>query len=268
MKKLLPLLSIVLMFFASSCTEYRKVLKSTDMQYKYDMALQYMKSEKYAKAYPLLDELYIMYRGTQKGEKIAYNLAQCEYGMKDYILAAHRFGQFHKSYPNSEYAEKSQFLSAYCNYKLSPKYSLDQSDTYKAIKSFQLFALQHPESKRIDSCNQFLDDLRYKIELKDYKTSKLYYKRERYRAASVAFKNFNDRYPNSRYKEETWFLWYKSTYLLAINSIPDKKIERIEASKEAYTTFADRFPNSKYLKDASDMNSDIEKKLVYEQNQN
>lgn len=256
-----------LLLISTSCTEHRKVLKSTDMQYKYDMALQYLKAEKYAKAYPLFDELYIMYRGTQKGEKIAYSLAQCEYGMKDYILAAHRFGQFYKSYPGSEFAEKSQFLSAFCNYKLSPKYSLDQADTYKAIKSFQLFALQYPESQMIDSCNLLLDDLRYKIELKDYKTSKLYYKRERYRAAAVSFKNFNDRYPNSRYKEETWFLWYKSTYLLAVNSVPEKKIERIEASMEAYTTFADRFSASKYLKEAANMNADIEKKLVYEQNQ-
>ena len=53
------------------CGEHRKVLRSDDMQYKYDMAIQYMVGEKFAKAYPLLDELYIMYRGSEKGEKLS-----------------------------------------------------------------------------------------------------------------------------------------------------------------------------------------------------
>ena len=159
-----------------SCTEYRKVLKTDDMQYKYDMALEYYKAEKFAKALPLLDELFILYRGSEKGEKIAYYLAKCEFGMKDYISSGYRFGQFHKSYPRSEYSEEAQFLSAFCNYKLSPKYSLDQRETFEAIKSFQLFAIQRPESRLIDSVNILLDELRYKLELKDYKAAKLYFK--------------------------------------------------------------------------------------------
>ncbi|MCO4806804.1 outer membrane protein assembly factor BamD [Salibacteraceae bacterium] len=250
-----------------SCTEYRKVLKSQDMQWKYDMALEYMKSEKFTKAYPLLDELYIMYRGTEKGEKIAYKLASCEFGMKDYILAGHRYGQFFKNYPGSDKRERAQFMSAFCNYKVSPKPSLDQTETYKAVRSFQLFAIQHPESPLIDSCNLLLDELRYKIELKEYRASKLYYKRETYRAATVSLKNFNDRYPNSRYKEETWFLWFKSSYLLAKNSVTEKKVERIESAIKAYTTFADRFPESKYMKEAVSLDQDLNKTLELELNQ-
>tara|TARA_B100000902_G_C27208601_1_gene863060 strand:- start:312 stop:1112 length:801 start_codon:yes stop_codon:yes gene_type:complete len=249
------------------CGEHRKVLRSDDMQYKYDMAIQYMVGEKFAKAYPLLDELYIMYRGSEKGEKIAFTLAECELGLKDYILASHRYEQFFKNYPHSEYSEDAQFKSAYCNYKLSPKYSLDQTDTYKAIRSFQLFTIQHPESDLIDSTNTLLDELRYKIELKDYKSTKLYYNREAYRAANVAFKNFNDRYPNSRYSEETWFLWYKSSYLLAINSVEEKKSERMNMALEAYLTFVDLFPTSDYGREAENLNKDLLKKQLQDQNQ-
>ena len=266
MKRVIHIL-ILLTVILASCTEYRKVLRSDDMQYKYDMALQYMNEEKYTKAYPLLDELYILYRGTDKGEKLAYMLAECEFGLKDYLLASHRYSQFKKNYPGSDKEEIAQFLSAYCSYKISPKPSLDQTDTYKAIRAFQLFAIEHPESEYIDSCNTLLDELRYKLELKEYRAAKLYYKRERYRAATVAMKNFNDRYPNSKYKEETWFLWYKASSLLAINSITEKKIERIESALKAYTTFADRFPDSKYGKEAKSLHETLEKNLEIAQNE-
>lgn len=252
---------VVAFLALGACSEYRTVLKSTDMQYKYDKALEYYKSGKYAKAYPLLEELYIVYRGTEKGEKISYYQAHCDYKLKDYILAAHHFEQFYKTYPGSPFAEECQFMAAYCNYRLSPKYSLDQTDTYKAVRSFQLFAIDHPNSQLIDSCNQLLDELRYKIEYKEYRTAKLYYKMENYNSAVVAFENFNERYPNSRYKEETWFLSYKASYLLAVNSIDEKKVDRIGNAMKAYTNFADRFPQSDDLREAESLYEDLQKKL-------
>lgn len=252
---IIGLLSLALIF--SACSEYQKVLKSTDMQYKYDKALEYFKAEKYIKAYPIFEELHIAYRGSEKGERIAYLLAQCEYGLEDYILAGYRFGQFHKDYPSSVHAEESQFLAAYCNYKMSPRWSLDQTDTYKAIRSFQLFALSYPESSKMDSVNTLLDELRYKIEFKEYKSAKLYYRMERYKAASLAFENFNKRYPNSDYREETFYLSFRSAYMLALNSVDDKKADRIENAMKAYRTFADRFPDSSLLRDAQALHEEL-----------
>ncbi len=252
--KLRFLIAILSLFTVlSSCTEYRKVLKSDDMQYKYDTALNYYKDGKFTRAYPLLEELYIVYRGTTKGERIAYLQAKCDFSLKDYILASHRLSQFYKNYPSSEYAEECQFLAAYCNYLLSPKWSLDQADTQKAIRALQLFAIDHPESRRIDSCNLLLDEMRLKLEFKDYKAAKLFYKMERYRAAQMAFSNFNRKYPASKKKEETWFLELKSAFLLALNSVEDKKLERIEIAIDAYVTFVDRFPNSENLREAETM---------------
>jgi outer membrane protein assembly factor BamD len=234
-----------------SCSEYQKVLKTTDMQYKYDKALEYYKAEKFTRAYPLLEELYITYRGSDKGEKIAYYHANCEFKLKDYISASHHFEQFTKNYPGSAYAEPSAFLSAYCTYKMSPKYSLDQTDTYSAISAFQLFAIKYGQSTKMDSVNVLLDELRLKLEFKDYKAAMLYFDMERYKAAKVAFDGFNGRFPNSKYKEETAYLAFKSAYLLALNSVEEKKSERIEDAIKAYHTFADRFTSSKYLKEAS-----------------
>lgn len=258
------LLAFVLIF--SSCTEYRKVLKSADMQYKYDKALEFYKDGKYTKAYPLFEELYIVYRGTDKGERIAYYQATTDFKMNDYLLASHRFTQFYKNYPNSDFNEEAQFLSSFCQYKMSPKWSLDQTETQRAIRSLQLFTIDYPNSSRIDSCNQLLDELRFKLELKEFKAAKLFYRMENYLAAKVAFDNFNQSYPSSKFKEEAWFLEYKSGFLLAANSVEDKKLERIEAAMEAYVNFVDRFPDSKRLKEAEILYEDLQQLLAETKN--
>ncbi|MDP4842900.1 MAG: outer membrane protein assembly factor BamD, partial [Salibacteraceae bacterium] len=73
----------------SSCTEYRSVLKSSDNQKKYDYALELFKDAKYTRAYPLFEQLNIVYRGTEKGERISYYQVMCDFNMKDFILAEH-----------------------------------------------------------------------------------------------------------------------------------------------------------------------------------
>ncbi|MDP4934402.1 MAG: outer membrane protein assembly factor BamD [Salibacteraceae bacterium] len=245
----------------SSCTEYRSVLKSSDNQKKYDYALELFKDAKYTRAYPLFEQLNIVYRGTEKGERISYYQVMCDFNMKDFILAEHRFTQFYRNYPNSIYSEQCQYLAALCNYKMSPPFSLDQRETLIAMRSFQKFAVDYPESTKIDSVNIFIDELRDKIELKEFKSAILYYKMENYRAATTSLNAFVDRYPNSPFKEEVQFSSLHSAYLLAINSVPNKKIERIEEAIKAYTTFASRFPESKKIKDADEMHADLISKM-------
>ena len=94
----------------------------------------------------------------------------------------------------------------------------------------------------------------------------MFYKMERYRASQVAFANFNRSYPSSAMKEESWFLEFKSAYLLAINSVEDKKLERIEVAMDAYVTFVDRFPQSSDVKEAEEMFEKLQKLLKESKN--
>ncbi|MEM9024415.1 MAG: outer membrane protein assembly factor BamD, partial [Bacteroidota bacterium] len=141
-----------------TCGDYKKVLKSTDLQYKYDRAIQYYDEGECYKAYPLFEELLAVYRGTKKSEDIYYRLAYCDYRLKDYILASHRFEQFYNNFPYSGKAEECTFMSAYCHYLNSPKPSLDQTDTEEAITAFRLFVNKYPYSPRIDTCNVLMDE--------------------------------------------------------------------------------------------------------------
>lgn len=138
-------------------------------------------------------------------------------------------------------------MNAYCYYLTSANYKLDQTSTKNAIKEYQSFIDAYPESARIDSCNNTIDLLRNKLEKKDYEITKQYYKLDDWKASIIATKNFIKDYPSSNYNEEMYLMMINSYYLLAINSINNKKAERLDGAIENYIKFVDLYPKSSYL---------------------
>jgi len=141
-------------------------------------------------------------------------------------------------------------MSAFCNYLESPVPTLDQAPTRQALEELQTFANTYPKSPLLDSANKLVDELRAKIETKDYLNAFQYYKIKRYKAAIVALENFQEQYPLSSFSEEVKLLVIKSYYYLAVNSIEEKKGERFEDGINAYFDFIDNFADGKNVNEA------------------
>ena len=250
------LLSFVLLITFSSCSNYQKVLKSNDYAKKYEVALQLYNKKDYQKAYPLLEELVSVKRGTKEAEDIYYYYCYCNYYLDDLISASYHFAQFAKTYPASEKAEEAAYMNAYCYYLGSPVYSLDQSNSYRAIEELQVFINKYPNSTRISECNELIDKLRAKLEVKSYEKGMLYFKMSDYKAAIVSLNNTLKDFPMTEYKETILFTIVKANFLLAQNSYENKKAERYKATIDAYNIFIDKFADGKYAKEA---NSIVEK---------
>ncbi len=263
MKIKIFLVLIISGFAISSCSEYQKTLKSTDLDYKFQKAVEYYEAEKYNKAYPIFDELLTLYRGTLKAEKVYYYYAYTNFHLKDYILAAYHFKNFAKTFPKSEHEPEAAFMTGYCYYLQSPSASLDQSYTFKAINELQLFANTHSESARLQETNELIAELRGKLEEKSFEKAKLYYNMERYQAATVAFGNTLNDFPGTKYREEALFLRLKAAYELAQNSIPSKKLQRYIESKTAYFEFIEAYPESAYARNAEAMYARIQDNIIY-----
>ncbi len=256
---------LFLVFFLAiglvSCSEYNKVLKSSDVELKYTKAIEYYDAGEYNKALSLFDELGTLFRGSSRSEIVHYYIANCHYQLKDYYFANYYFKNFAKTYPNSPKAEDSFFRSAYCSYLNSPNPSLDQKDTEQAIDEFQLFLNRYPTTTLKDSANAMIDELRMKLEVKAFEIAKLYYQTENYKSATVALNNVLREFPESSRREEINFLMVKSSYLLAINSIETKKEERLTATIETYHKFVDSFDDSKYRREAEEYYSNALREL-------
>jgi outer membrane protein assembly factor BamD len=246
------LIIIVVAFLISSCSEYNKVLKSSDVVYKYSKAVEYYDKGDYSKALSLFDELGTILKGTEKSEEVHFYIAECHYNLKDYYFANYYFKNFVKTYPRSEKAQEAFFTSAYCSYLNSPKSSLDQTDTEQSIDEFQMFLNRYPQTELKDSANVMIAELRAKLEEKAFNNAKLYYTTENYKSATVALQNMLRDFPGSPHREEIQFLIIKSSYLLAENSVESKKEERLAATIENYHSFVDKYKESKFMKDAEE----------------
>jgi outer membrane protein assembly factor BamD len=250
-------LLVAVMVTVSSCrSDFKKLQKSTDLNQKYEAALKYYEKGDNLKAQILLEELIPLYRGQGRAEDILYYYAKATFDMGDYTLAQYHFKNFVRTYPNSLRAEECSYMNAYCFYLNSPGYSLDQTDTYRAIQEFQLFINEYPNSTRVEEANQKIDQLREKLEMKAYENAKLYFKTGDYKAAIVAFNLVLKDFSNTKHKEEVNFLVLRSNYLLAVNSIDAKKSERIDATIDNYYKFIALYPQSQYLKDAEQVYND------------
>jgi outer membrane protein assembly factor BamD len=245
------LLIFTIGFLLMSCDRYNKLLKSSDYDLKLRRAEEYYKKENYIKAEQLYAELIPIFKGTEKAEEIYYYFGYCNYYMGDRALAQYHFKNFTRQFPNSKHCEECFFMNAYCYYLTSPHYTLDQTDTRNAIKEFQAFVDEYPESQRIDTSNKLVDILRFKLEHKDYDQIKQYFNLadyfNDYKAVITASKNFSKEFPDSRYVEEIQYLTINSYYLMAMQSVPSKKLERLNGAIESYLKFVDLYPKSEYF---------------------
>ena len=157
---------LVSFFFLFSCSEYQKILKNTDPEFKYTQALNYYDNGDYARALQLFEDLLGYYRGDSKSEDIYYHYVYCNFYMQDYISAAYHFNNFVSKFILSEKNEEMSFMSAYCHYLDSPRFSLDQTNTHKAIDELQLFISNYPTSDSIPRVNELILVLNKKLEKK------------------------------------------------------------------------------------------------------
>ncbi len=252
MRKYIALLILPLLF---SCSQYQKLLKSTDYELKYTKALEYYDAEDYMRAATLMSELQGVYRGTDKSEFLNYAYAKCLFGLKDYMLSGHYFRQFVKTFSNSEYTEECQYMSGYCYYMLSPKPRLDQTDTNNAIEEFQLFINLYPQSERVPDAEKYIIELRDKLVYKAYLNAKLYYDLgtymgNNYLSAVISAQNCLKEFPDTKYREELSFLILDAKYIQADKSIEEKKEERMREAIDEYYSFVNEFPDSEYTNKA------------------
>jgi len=253
------LLAIMMVF--AGCSKYQKVLKSNDFEKKFEMAKVYYDNGKYQKAFPLFEELITVFRGTSKAEDVYYYYAYCNYHLGDYMLAGYHFDNFVKTFPRGSRAEDGQFMNAKCYFLDSADPSLDQASTTKAIDELQLFINKYPESPKVDECNDLIDRLRFKLETKAYNGAKLYYRLGEYKAAIFALRNMLKEFPDTKFSEEISFMILRSSYLLADNSIDEKKMERFEKTLQECDDFIEKYPRSSDVKNAESIKEDSKRQL-------
>ncbi|WP_297804331.1 outer membrane protein assembly factor BamD [uncultured Polaribacter sp.] len=255
-KNLAYLLSFSVLLF--SCGEYQKVLNKGTSEDQYKMAVKMYESKNYGKALRLFEKITPSYRDKPQMERIQFMVAQSNFNEKNYSISGYYFDRFAKNYPKSSKKEEASFLAAY-SYKLaSPVFSLDPTDTNKALESFQSFINEYPDSDKIKEANKHYKELRYKLQKKYFEIAKTYYRTagydlRNYKAAIQAFDNLLSDYLGSEFKEEALYYRLKAAHDFVLKSTFRRKPERVKDAISAYEKLKRNYPESTFMEDAEKM---------------
>ncbi len=260
-------LTVTLLSLGACKSRFEKLRLSNDVAKKYQEGIKLYNKKDYNKALILFEGLVQKYRGTAEAEDLNYYYAYTLYRLKDYTTARYKFKEFADTYPASKNAEECRYMGAYCYYLDSPKSSLDQDNTYKAIDALQLFINLYPKSDRAIQAAQYIANLRDKLETKAFDNAKLYfdlggYDITNYKSAVVALKNAQIEFPDIKYAEEMNLLIIKSQYMYAKNSYAVRQEDRFNEAIEYYNEFVEGYPNSILIKDAKQLKADAEAGIV------
>ena len=261
--KILKYLFFLLVFFLTvSCNDYQKLLRSEDVAEKYKAAEEYYENEEWRGAANLFEQITPKYRGRPQAERVTFFYANSLLNTKNYVLAAFKFEEFVKAYPMSQKAEEAAFLGAYCYYKQSPTFTLTQEKTDEAIDKLQQFINYYPYSEKLSEASDLVQDLRIKKEKKAFEIAKQYNKIRDYKSAIIVLNSFISDYPGTPFREDAIYFLFDSSYKLAVNSIPSKRLERLNDAKKLYSELINDYPDTSYLDEAQKKINEIDKEIT------
>ena len=274
MKKYVISLAILATLLTSCASEFNRVYKTTDNDYKYEFAKECFARGKFTQAITLLQELVTIQKGTDNAQECLYMLAMAEYCDRDYESASETFKKYYQTYPKGIYAEQAAFYIGQSLYQSTPEPRLDQTSTVNAISAYQDFLDFFPESQLKAKASSRMFELTDKLVLKEYLSAKLYYNLGDYfgncnyggsnfEACIVTSENALKTYPFTTMREQFAVLIMKSKYELARQSVEEKKIERYRDAEDECYGFINEYPESverktaeRYIKKCKEITKD------------
>lgn len=242
----------------TGCGEYNRVLKSKDVDVRYNYAKKAYDQGKYLQASTILEGLITTLRGGPRGEEALYLLAMSYYKNQDYLNSGVYFRTYYGRYPRGTYAEDAHFYSGYGYYKESPDPQLDQSMSLKATQELQNFLDLYPKSERAEAARKALFELQDKLTLKELQNAYLYYNLgmylgNNYQSAVIVSQNALRLFPYSKYKEDFEMLILKAKYQMARQSVAEKMEERYRDVIDEYFSFINNYPEGPNRKEADNI---------------
>jgi len=243
--------ALIVMVAASACTsKFRKIQKNEDWRIKYEAAVTYYEKKDYYRASLLFEDIRPIVRGLPEGEEVEFYLAYCQYNEGTYLLASESFKSFFEVYGRSPKAEEALFMFAYSLYEAAPPSNLDQKSGVEAMNAMQNFLNRYPSSTFSPRAVEVIDASQQKLEEKGFENARQYLRVKNYKAAVIAFGNFQKDFPDSRFQEESAWLRVDAQYQLANKSMPNLQEERFKTVLELYQEFIDSYPESRFLREA------------------
>lgn len=245
-------------FVLGACSEYSQVLKSKDVDYKFEYAKKAYEQGKYMQASTILADLITPLKGGPKGEEALYLLGMSYYENKDYMNSGVYLKTYYSRYPKGKFAELARFYAGYGYYLDSPDSQLDQTETLKGIEELQGFLDNFPKSEKVSVAQNAIFELQDKLTFKELQNAQLYYNLgsymgNNYQSAVIVAENALRTYPYTKYREQLELIKLKAKYQQARQSVEERKAERYRDVVDEYYSFINNFPDGPNREEADNI---------------
>ena len=195
---LLALLSLAAVI-GPGCGGPRPLSKMTARELFEEGTKKYEK-RKYLRAIEIFQACVYNYPGDAIVDSAQYHLALAYFGNKEYEVAQVEFNRLVMNYPSSVYFEQSVFMRAVCFFEATPKHhGLDQSELETAIRQFEDFIIDFPESVVVSDARKYLLVARSRLARKFYDAGIVYSRIAAYRAAQIYFQKVIDDFTDTEF---------------------------------------------------------------------
>ncbi|UCD64039.1 MAG: outer membrane protein assembly factor BamD [Candidatus Zixiibacteriota bacterium] len=177
-----------------------------------------------------------------------YYLALSYFGTEEYELAQVEFNRLLLNYPASVYFQHAVFMKAVSFFQGTPKhYGLDQSDLRQAIKQFEDFIIDYPESELLDKARDYLLVARTRMARKYYSSGVVYSRIGAYDAATRYFQKVVDDYTDTEFAPLATFK----------KAVMQQKLRNYEESSRQFEGFFSVFAEHKLAAEARERGAEV-----------
>ncbi len=242
--RILLLISMFALFF--NCAGTKPQADWSGSQY-FHYARQLFDDEEYYDAANEFTVVVLRYAGTAVSDSAQFYLAKSHFMMEEYLIAAVEYEKLINSMSRSPLVPEAQFELGESYFKLSPRPSLDQTYTLKAIRTFQTFIEDYPTHPLKEKAEKRIATLRDKLAEKAYENAEIYRKMRKYRAAIIYYDQVIEKYYDSSWADKA-MVGKIETYI----EMEDFVMARKEVEK-----FRAQFPQSSETETVNDLLKDI-----------
>ena len=189
-----------------SSTSNEKTTHTEWCKKRYENAEELYKAKKYGRTIERLEEILSTCAGSGYMEQAQFLIAESHFNLEQWIEARGEYGSFIVNFPGSPFAETAEYRKAVSSYNMEYKIDRDESNTTTAMKDFERYLANHPNTPLRDSVNYYYNNLIDRVAEKEFQTGRLYLRMEKPQAAVIYFKEFLETYPKAKRRQEVLFM--------------------------------------------------------------
>ncbi len=214
-----------------------KSLGTRTAQQLFEMGKEKYDKKKYFKAVELFQSVVYNYPGESIVDTAQYYLGLSYFGNEEYELAATEFNRLITNYPSSAYFQHAIFMKAVSFYQSTPRhYGLDQTELQDAIKQFEDFIIDFPESELMPDVRKYLLVARSRMARKYYESGIVYSRMRAFESAKIYFQKVIDDYTDTDYGSKASYQYAEMEF----------KLGRFDQARKKFQDFRTVFPKHEW----------------------